>query len=217
MNLARMRTCGGGGTRETAVGGSLLLCCTCARGLRMPPCLSCSWKFPLSAEIAPCVAGVEIRGRARRPAVVSLSCTRLRQNLHRERKARERKNTALRPLLLVPSARLATSVERKGEARQGAGGRNGMRNGRERKRRQGRERPGRDGGRPLVGRASEFRPPSLCVRVVIVGQEWLRQVQQSSRTRGTDSIGDAICLMVLQLLSCSVRISSRVIELASEK
>ena len=32
MNLARMRTCGGGGTRETAVGGSLLLCCTCARG-----------------------------------------------------------------------------------------------------------------------------------------------------------------------------------------
>ena len=52
------------------------------------------------------------------------------------------------------------------------------------------------------------------VRVVIVGQEWLRQVQQSSRTRGTDSIGDAICLMVLQLLSCSVRISSRVIELA---
>ena len=55
------------------------------------------------------------------------------------------------------------------------------------------------------------------VRVVIVGQEWLCQVQQSSRTRGTDSIGDAICLMVLQLLSCSVRISSRVIELASEK
>ena len=52
------------------------------------------------------------------------------------------------------------------------------------------------------------------VRVVIVGQEWLRQVQQSSRMRGTDSIGDAICLMVLQLLSCSVRISSRVIELA---
>ena len=34
---------------------------------------------------------------------------------------------------------------------------------------------------------------------------------------GVDSIGDAICLMVLQLLSCSVRISSRVIELASEK
>ena len=72
------------------------------------------------------MAGVEIRGRARRPAVVSLSCTRLRQDLHRERKARERKNTALRPLLLVPSARLATSVERKGEARQGAGGRKGQ-------------------------------------------------------------------------------------------
>ena len=46
------------------------------------------------------------------------------------------------------------------------------------------------------------------VRVVIVGQEWLRQVQQSSRTRGTDSIGDAICLMVLQLLSA--RFESRV-------
>ena len=30
------------------------------------------------------------------------------------------------PLLLVPSARLATSVERKGEARQGAGGRKGQ-------------------------------------------------------------------------------------------
>ena len=119
MKLARMRTCGGGGTSETAACGSPLLCCTCARGLRMPPCLSCSWKFPLSAEIAPCVAGVEIRGRARRPAVVSLSCTRLRQDLHRERKARERKNTALRPLLLVPSARLATSVERKGDGKDG--------------------------------------------------------------------------------------------------
>ena len=128
MNLARMRTCGGGGTRETAVGGSLLLCCTCARGLRMPPCLSCSWKFPLSAEIAPCVAGVEIRDRARRPAVVSLSCICLcalsNPAVVIERERRERKNTALRPLLLVPSARLATSVERKGEARQGAGGRN---------------------------------------------------------------------------------------------
>ena len=45
--------------------------------------------------------------------------------IERERRERE-KNTALRPLLLVPSARLATSVERKGEARQGAGGRNGQ-------------------------------------------------------------------------------------------
>ena len=49
------------------------------------------------------------------------------------------------------------------------------------------------------------------VRVVIVGQEWLRQVQQSSRTRGTDSIGDAICLMVLQLLGSNLE---SVIELA---
>ena len=164
MKLARMRTCGGGGTRETAVVGSLLLCCTCARGLRMPPCLSCSWKFPLSAEIAPCVAGVEIRGRARRPAVVSLSCTRLRQNLHRERKARERKNTALRPLLLVPSARLATSVERKGEARQGAGGRNGQSELEGVSKIIFKSEPGRDGGRPLVGRASEFQPLHCWVR-----------------------------------------------------
>ena len=42
------------------------------------------------------------------------------------------------------------------------------------------------------------------VRVVIVGQEWLRQVQQASRTRGTDSIGAAICLMVLQLLGSNL-------------
>ena len=52
------------------------------------------------------------------------------------------------------------------------------------------------------------------VRVVIVGQEWLRQVQQSSRTRGTDSIGDAICLMVLQLLSALSSNLESVIELA---
>ena len=142
----------------------LCCCCTCARGLRMPPCLSCSWKFPLSAEIAPCVAGVEIRGRARRPAVVSLSCPRLRQNLHRERKARERKNTALRPLLLVPSARLATSVERKGEARQGAGGRNGQSELERVSKIIFKSEPGRDGGRPLVGRASEFQPLHCGVR-----------------------------------------------------
>ena len=216
MKLARMRTCGGGGTRETAVVGSLLLCCTCARGLRMPPCLSCSWKFPLSAEIAPCVAGVEIRGRARRPAVVSLSCTRLRQNLHRERKARERKNTALRPLLLVPSARLATSVERKGEARQGAGGRNGMRNGRERKRRQGRERPGRDGGRPLVGRASEFRPPSLWDSFAssLWGKNGCARYSNRREREGRTALGTPSASWCY---SCSVRISSRVIELASEK
>ena len=208
MKLARMRTCGGGGTRETAVVGSLLLCCTCARGLRMPPCLSCSWKFPLSAEIAPCVAGVEIRGRARRPAVVSLSCTRLRQDLHRERKARERKNTALRPLLLVPSARLATSVERKGEARQGAGGRNGMRNGRERKRRQGRERPGRDGGRPLVGRASEFRPPSLWDSFAssLWGKNGCARYSNRREREGRTALGTPSASWCY---SCSVRISSR--------
>ena len=118
----------------------------------------------LSAEEAPYVAGVAIRRRASRPVVGSLAvpcCSVAVAPAPPREKGEKRKNTALRPLLLVPSARLATSVERKGEARQGAGGRNGMRNGRERKRRQGRERPGRDGGRPLVGRASEFRPPSL--------------------------------------------------------
>ena len=98
------------------------------------------------------------------PRLVSLSCTRLRQNLHRERKARERKNTALRPLLLVPSARLATSVERKGEARQGAGGRNGQSELKGVSKIIFKSEPGRDGGRPLVGRASEFQPLHCWVR-----------------------------------------------------
>ena len=34
------------------------------------------------------------------------------------------------------------------------------------------------------------------VRVVIVGKEGLRGVQASWRRRGTDSIGDAICLVI---------------------
>ena len=34
-------------------------------------------------------------------------------------------------------------------------------------------------------------------------------VQQSSRTRGTDSIGDAICLMVLQLLGSNLESGDR--------
>ena len=72
----------------------------------------------------------------------------------REKGERERKNTALRPLLLVPSARLATSVERKGEARQGAGGRNGQSELEGVSKIIFKSEPGRDGGRPLVGRAS---------------------------------------------------------------
>ena len=132
------------------------------------------------------------------------------------RKARERKNTALRPLLLVPSARLATSVERKGEARQGAGGRNGMRNGRERKRRQGRERPGRDGGRPLVGRASEFRPPSLWDSFAssLWGKNGCARYSNRREREGRTALGTPSASWCY---SCSVRISSRVIELASEK
>ena len=135
---------------------------------------------------------------------------------NRERKARERKNTALRPLLLVPSARLATSVERKGEARQGAGGRNGMRNGRERKRRQGRERPGRDGGRPLVGRASEFRPPSLWDSFAssLWGKNGCARYSNRREREGRTALGTPFASWCY---SCSVRISSRVIELASEK
>ena len=133
-----------------------------------------------------------------------------------ERKARERKNTAFRPLLLVPSARLATSVERKGEARQGAGGRNGMRNGRERKRRQGRERPGRDGGRPLVGRASEFRPPSLWDSFAssLWGKNGCARYSNRREREGRTALGTPSASWCY---SCSVRISSRVIELASEK
>jgi len=127
MKLARMRTCGGGGTGETAVCGPLLLCCTCARGLRMPPCLSCSWKFPLSAEIAPYEAGVEIRGRARRPAVASLSSNAFVKTCHcnREGKARERERTP--PFVLCSSFRpLAWRRPWRGRGRQGkerAGGR----------------------------------------------------------------------------------------------
>ena len=124
MKLARMRTCGGGGTSETAVVGSLLLCCTCARGLRMPPCLSCSWKFPLSAEIAPCVAGVEIRGRARRPALSRCHAHAfVKTCIERERRERERTP----PSVLCSSFRpLAWRRPWRGRGRQGkerAGGR----------------------------------------------------------------------------------------------
>ena len=129
----------------------------------------------------------------------------------RERRENER-TPAFRPLLLVPSARLATSVERKGEARQGAGGRNGMRNGRERKRRQGRERPGRDGGRPLVGRASEFRPPSLWDSFAssLWGKNGCARYSNRREREGRTALGTP---SVSWCYSCSVRISSQVIEL----
>ena len=117
MKLARMRTCGGGGTCETAVVGCLLLCCTCARGLRMPPCLSCSWKFPLSAEIAACVAGVEIRGRARRPALSRCHAhASVKTCIERERRERERPP----PSVLCSSFRpLAWRRPWRGRGRQG--------------------------------------------------------------------------------------------------
>ena len=212
MNLARMRTCGGGGTRETAVVGSLLLCCTCARGLRMPPCLSCSWKFPLSAEIAPCVAGVEICGRARRPAVVSLSCIRLRQNLVIGRERREREKEHRPPSSAPRSVRSLGDVrgeEGGGKAGSGREERHEERAGEKEEARQGaaRSRWGAPSCRAGFGVSASFIVGF--VRVVIVGQEWLRQVQQSSRTRGTDSIGDAICLMVLQLLGSNLESGDR--------
>ena len=167
----------------------------------------------LSAEEAPYVAGVATR----RPVVGSLAvpCCSVAPAPPREKgeRTKERKNTALRPLLLVPSARLATSVERKGEARQGAGGRNGMRNGRERKRRQGRERPGRDGGRPLVGRASEFRPPSLWDSFAssLWGKNGCARYSNRREREGRTALGTPSASWCY---SCSVRISSRVIELA---
>ena len=210
MNLARMRTCGGGGTRETAVGGSLLLCCTCARGLRMPPCLSCSWKFSLSAEIAPCVAGVEIRGRARRPVVGSLAvpCCSVAVAPAPPREKGERTKEHRLSSSAPRSVRSLGDVrgeEGGGKAGSGREERHEERAGEKEEARQGaaRSRWGAPSCRAGFGVSASFIVGF--VRVVIVGQEWLRQVQQSSRTRGTDSIGDAICLMVLQLLSCSVR------------
>ena len=211
MKLARMRTCGGGGTRETAVVGSLLLCCTCARGLRMPPCLSCSWKFPLSAEIAPCVAGVEIRGRARRPALSRCHAhASVKTCIERERREREKEH---RPPSSAPrSVRSLGDVRGEdggGKAGSGREERHEERAGEKEEARQGaaRSRWGAPSCRAGFGVSASFIVGF--VRVVIVGQEWLRQVQQSSRTRGTDSIGDAICLMVLQLLGSNLESGDR--------
>ena len=69
-------------------------------------------------------------------------------------------------------------------------------------------RPGRDGGRPLVGRASEFRPPSLWDSFAssLWGKNGCARYSNRREREGRTALG-TICLMVLQLLSCSVRIS----------
>ena len=163
------------------------------------------------------MAGVEIRGRARRPAVASLSCICLcalsNPAVVIERERRERKNTALRPLLLVPSARLATSVERKGEARQGAGGRNGQSELKGVSKIIFKSEPGRDGGRPLVGRASEFRPPLLWDSFAssLWGKNGCARYSNRREREGRTALGTPSASWCY---SCSVRISSRVIELA---
>ena len=171
----------------------------------------------LSAEEAPYVAGVAVRRRARRPVVGSLAvpCCSVAPAPPREKGERTKEH---RPPSSAPrSVRSLGDVrgeEGGGKAGSGREERHEERAGEKEEARQGaaRSRWGAPSCRAGFGVSASFIVGF--VRVVIVGQEWLRQVQQSSRTRGTDSIGDAICLMVLQLLSCSVRISSRVIELA---
>ena len=127
-----------------------------------------------------------------------------------------RENERTPPSVLCSSFRpLAWRRPWRGRGRQGrerAGGRNGMRNGRERKRRQGRERPGRDGGRPLVGRASEFRPPSLWDSFAssLWGKNGCARYSNRREREGRTALGTPSASWCY---SCSVRISSRVIEL----
>ena len=176
----------------------------------------------LSAEEAPYVAGVAIRRRARRPVVGSLAvpCCSVAVAPAPPREKGERTKEHRLSSSAPRSVRSLGDVrgeEGGGKAGSGREERHEERAGEKEEARQGaaRSRWGAPSCRAGFGVSASFIVGF--VRVVIVGQEWLRQVQQSSRTRGTDSIGDAICLMVLQLLSCSGSISSRVIELASEK
>ena len=164
----------------------------------------------LSAEEAPYVAGVAIRRRARRPVVGSLAvpCCSVAVAPAPPREKGERTKEHRLSSSAPRSVRSLGDVrgeEGGGKAGSGREERHEERAGEKEEARQGaaRARGGARSGRAGVGVSASFIVGF--VRVVIVGQEWLRQVQQSSRTRGTDSIGDAICLMVLQLLSCSVR------------
>ena len=167
----------------------------------------------LSAEEAPYVAGVAIRRRARRPVVGSLAvpcCSVAVAPAPPREKGERTKEHRL-------SSSAPRSVRSLGDVRgEEGGGKAGSGREERHEERAGEKEEARQGAA-----RSRWRAPSCragfgvsasfivgFVRVVIVGQEWLRQVQQSSRTRGTDSIGDAICLMVLQLLSA--RFESRV-------
>ena len=167
----------------------------------------------LSAEEAPYVAGVAIRRRARRPVVGSLAvpCCSVAVAPAPPREKGERTKEHRLSSSAPRSVRSLGDVrgeEGGGKAGSGREERHEERAGEKEEARQGaaRSRWGAPSCRAGFGVSASFIVGF--VRVVIVGQEWLRQVQQSSRTRGTDSIGDAICLMVLQLLSCSSNLES---------
>ena len=159
---------------------------------------------------------VEIRGRARRPAVGPLPPCRPMPSskpvVVTERERREREKEHRPPSSAPRSVRSLGDVrgeEGGGKAGSGREERHEERAGEKEEARQGaaRSRWGAPSCRAGFGVSASFIVGF--VRVVIVGQEWLRQVQQSSRTRGTDSIGDAICLMVLQLLGSNLESGDR--------
>ena len=163
----------------------------------------------LSAEEAPYVAGVAIRRRARRPVVGSLAvpCCSVAVAPAPPREKGERTKEHRLSSSAPRSVRSLGDVrgeEGGGKAGSGREERHEERAGEKEEARQGaaRSRWGAPSCRAGFGVSASFIVGF--VRVVIVGQEWLRQVQQSSRTRGTDSIGDAICLMVLQLLGSNL-------------
>ena len=168
----------------------------------------------LSAEEAPYVAGVAIRRRARRPVVGSLAvpCCSVAVAPAPPREKGERTKEHRPPSSAPRSVRSLGDVrgeEGGGKAGSGREERHEERAGEKEEARQGaaRSRWGAPSCRAGFGVSASFIVGF--VRVVIVGQEWLRQVQQSSRTRGTDSIGDAICLMVLQLLGSNLESGDR--------
>ena len=168
----------------------------------------------LSGEEAPYVAGVAIRRRARRPVVGSLAvpCCSVAVAPAPPREKGERTKEHRPPSSAPRSVRSLGDVrgeEGGGKAGSGREERHEERAGEKEEARQGaaRSRWGAPSCRAGFGVSASFIVGF--VRVVIVGQEWLRQVQQSSRTRGTDSIGDAICLMVLQLLGSNLESGDR--------
>ena len=77
--------------------------------------------------------------------------------------------------------------------------------------RQGRERPGRDGGRPLVGRASEFRPPSLWDSFAssLWGKNGCARYSNRREREGRTALGTPSASWCYSCSVLSVRISSR--------